>query len=535
MSDTSPLIDLDIRIFRAGDVYTVTAQTSDSGLAESQLQSDALFEAGFQEKLNQIREEPFTTDESLFRQVGAVLFQALFQDQVRDLFLSIWSQQVQSAVNGALRLRLNISEAAIELAMLPWELMQWRDVFLSTQINTLVTRQLLNLEYGNIKSLTISGKPRVLILIPGGSGLDTNAEEVAITAALDSADISYDVLKDKVPLQLVDDALAGGDYAILHFIGHAQFKQDESGKLHGSLRFNRQETDISPEEDEDWAPETDLQSLLGNYKNLKLVVLNACHTGEISQRPDGDGFWGVIPSLLRAGIPAVAAMQYAIRDDVATLFSETFYKRLAAGKWAGHVDIAVTLARNACFLAFPNDRGFATPALYLRSRDGVIFKMPDAQAASQTEAPAVACEKVPKPTDHLLYRYRNADLEAMLGRIPLLSRRLQRLTFQIDEFKARGDLSDNQAWRLQRYEKNLDDLEREMDELQDVLAWRRYEACEELLSLQEQVARRRQEKSALEKAGAYISYDLKNAIFTSNERILKLQDLLKEADVVLQS
>jgi len=59
-----------------------------------------------------------------------------------------------------------------------------------------------------------------------------------------------------------------------------------------------------------------------------------------------------------------------------------------------------------------------------------------------------------------------------------------------------------------------------------MLAWRKYEACEELRSLREQVAARNREKEALEAAGAYVSYDLKNAIFRLNERILKLQELL---------
>lgn len=534
MANTSPtLIDFDIRIFTAGDRYTVTAQTPDSGLAESQLDADALFAADFQEKLTQIREEPFTTDASLFREVGDGLFRALFQGQVRDLFLATWSQEAQAA-NNAMRLRLNIDEAAIELAVLPWEMMLWRDVFLSTQIDTLVTRQLLNLDYGAIKSLKVAGTPRVLIVIPGGSGLDTDAEEKAISAALDKAGVTYETLKDKVSLPLLDDTLAEGDYAILHFIGHAAFEQDETGEVHGSLRFNRSEQGISTEEDEDWTPETDLQALLGNHQSLKLMVLNACNTGELAKRPGDRGFWGVIPSLLRAGVPAVVAMQYAIRDDVAALFGETFYRRLTTGKWAGHVDVAVSLARNACFLAWPDDRGFATPALYLRSRDGVIFELTGEQVDAGDEAESIPCPKAPKPSDFLLYRYRNTDLETIIARVPLLTSRLQRLTFQIDDLKTKGALNEKNAWRLQQYEKNRDDLEREMDELQDVLIWRRYEACEELRSLQEQAALKQQEKAALEEAGGYVSYELKNALFTMAERILKLQDALRKSEEVIR-
>ena len=531
MPEPSPhIIDLDIRILKAGQDYIVTAQTPESGLAEGQLDADALFADDFQEQLTQIQEEPFTTEAALFRKVGDALFRALFQGQVRDLFLAVWSQQVQNQEGQALRLRLNIDEAALELATLPWELMHWRDVFLATQIQTLVTRQLLNLEYGNIPSLTVEGKPRVLVAIPGHSGLDTAREEKAIVAALEKAHIPYDILKEKVSAPMLDDALAQGGYAILHFIGHAAFARDEQGELHGSLRFNRPEEDLPPEEDEDWVSETDLLSLLGNHQSLKLVVLNACHTGEMSQRPGQRGFWGVIPALLRAGVPAVVAMQYAIRDDVAALFGETFYKRLTAGAWAGHVDAAVTLARNACLLAYPDDRGFATPVLYLRSRDGVIFHLQSSPPQQEEDSPAeeadAPCEKPPKPPDPLLYRYRNADLDTLSARLALFQSRLQRLTFQIDALKTRGAMDEKSAWRLHQYEKNRDHLEREMDELQDVLAWRGYEACETLRSLRTQLAAKQQEKAALEAAGAYVSYDLKNAIFTLNERILKLQDAL---------
>ena len=535
MTDQSPaIIDLDIRIFKAGDTYTVTAQAPGTGLAQNELDTAALFDTALQEQLAQIREEPFTTDEALFRQVGETLFKALFRDQVWDLFYSLWMQRSREDEEASLRLRLNISEAAVELAVLPWEMMQWQDVFLATQIDTLVTRQLLNLDYGNIKTLQVKGTPRTLIVIPGGSGLETDVEEAAIVASLEKAGIPYDLLKGQVPLQLLDDTLAEGNHAILHFIGHATFEVDDSGKMRGSLRFNAPKEETTPEENEDWVPETDLQAMLGNHKRLKLVVLNACHTGEISQRPDAArGFWGVIPALLRAGVPAVVAMQYAIRDDVAATFAETFYKRLCTGKWAGHVDFAVTLARNSCFLAFPDDRGFATPVLYLRTPDGVIFQLTDQLESSAPDTPETTCEEAPEPPAQLRYRYRNLNLETLIARPPQLQSRLQRLLFQIDELRTRSDLNEKQTWRLHRYEKNRDELEREVDELRDVLAWRLYEACLELQKLEKRVAQKQQEKEVLEKAGAYISYELKSDIFKMNERILALRELLQAGEAVL--
>ncbi len=523
------VIDLDIRITKASDGFRVTAQAPESGLAEAHLDSHALFASAFQEKLTQVREEPFTTSRALFREIGNTLFRALFQGQVQDLFFALFSQRVKGEEGASLRLRLNIDDEAMELATLPWEFMHHQDVFLATQIDTLLTRQLLNLEYGNIESLQLDGLPPTLIVIPEVGNLDTAREERVITQALDAAQIPYRVLKGRVTRQALDDALAEDRYAILHFIGHGVFEEDADGTMHGRLRLNAAGGPLQSGEDEDWISEIELQSLLGNHKSLRLVVLNGCEVGEVSERPEGEGFWGVVPALLRAGIPAVVAMQYPIRDDVAIQFAETFYRRLCTGKWAGHVDFAVTLARNACLLAFPDDRGFATPVLYLRSKDGVIFD-PSAIEKAPTRHP---CPEAPEPPRHLLYRYRNADTTTLLDRYHLLDSRLQRILLQLDGLAA--DATGPEAWRLRRYERNRDKLERELDEMADVLQWRASEACRELERLREQVAQKEAERNALEDAGEYVPYDLKNDIFSLHERILALEDTLETIEALIGS
>ncbi len=302
--------DMDLRVSEAGtEFYRVTAQIENSGLAKASLDWGALKADDFVGKLTRIREEPFTTDEALLREVGATLFGSLFQGQVRDLFISIYTQKVQAHEDAYLRIRLDIDEAASEIAVLPWELMAWQDAFLSTQIKTLVTRQLLNLDYGNIKSLKVSGKPKVLIVIPRGSGLATEAEENTITKALERAAIPYELLKGKVPLQKVDDALASGDFNIFHFIGHGDFEKQGDGLMHGTLRFNSAWENLEEDEDEEWIEDTRLQALFGNHKQVKVVVLNACRGAVVDERRSGQGFLGVAPALLRAGVPAVIAMQ----------------------------------------------------------------------------------------------------------------------------------------------------------------------------------------------------------------------------------
>lgn len=546
-------IDFDLRIFKAGqDTYLVTAQTPGSGLATDSLDWPALSGPDFVAKLERIRDEPYSADEALFKEVGHTLFDALFRGQVRDIFISTYSQKVQTSENSYLRLRMDINEAAPEVAVLPWEFMARNDAFLCTQAKTQVTRQLLNLDYGNIKSLTVDGKPQALIVIPRGSGLETGQELETITGALEKAGIPYKVLggkdekgeKDKkVTVQDVADKLATGDFNILHFIGHGKFEKGDDGVLHGSLRFNTPYEDMEEDEDEEWVTEGRLQALMGNYENIKLVVLNACKGAEIAERRSGRGFIGTAPALLRAGVPAVVAMQYAIRDDVAIQFAETFYGRLTEGRWAGQVDTAVTLARNACYLTYPQDRGFATPILYLRSKDGIIFNIQreseatDEEAAiSKEQALAAACPEPPKPDDSLLHDHRYDSVDVMLSSMSSLESRYGMAQRQIDQLEkmklenpllAAGGMVELQIEQLEGQRK---DLRREIEETGAMLRWKLYETCLEKARLSQKLAELKAEREELEAANAYVPFELKNDISDTQKRVRELDDLLKEGE-----
>ena len=530
--------DMDLRVSEAGaKSYRVTAQTDGSGLAKAFLDWGALKTDDFVGKLTRIREEPFTTDEALLREVGATLFGSLFQGQVRDLFISIYTQEVQAHEDAYLRIRLDVDEAASEIAVLPWELMAWNDVFLSTQIKTLVTRQLLSLDYGNVKSLQVSGKPKVLIVIPRGSGLATEAEENTIIKALERAAIPYELLKGKVPLQKVDDALASGDYNIFHFIGHGDFEEHNDGLMHGTLRFSSAWEDLEEDEDEEWIEDTRLQSLFGNHKQVKVVVLNACRGAVVDERRSGHGFLGVAPALLRAGVPAVVAMQYAIRDDVALQFAETFYGRLGNGRWAGQVDTAVTLGRNACYLNYPKDRGFATPVLYLRSEDGIVFVGLSGSPTSPSQAVrSVDCPPPPQPDESLLHEHRYDTAETMIKTTSMLEERyglVQKQIEQLEKMKlenpllAAGGMVELQIGQLQG-QRTI--LEQKLEETTAVLCWKLHEACLDRSQLQHKLGLFIEEREGLEALNQYVPYELKNDISDIQKRIRALADLLKDGE-----
>ena len=98
--------------------------------------------------------------------------------------------------------------------------------------------------------------------------------------------------------------------------------------------------------------------------NTKAVLLSAC---ESARRDSGKFRWaGVAPALLRAGVPVVIGMQYLISDNTAVLFSENFYKGMAAGLT---VDQAVALGRRAIMDLDEDDRDqdWGVPVLYART------------------------------------------------------------------------------------------------------------------------------------------------------------------------
>jgi len=106
--------------------------------------------------------------------------------------------------------------------------------------------------------------------------------------------------------------------------------------------------------------------MLEGYHSLRLVVLNACE-GARSARDDPLG--GVAQALVRLGVPAVIAMQFEISDPAALVFSQSFYEAIADFL---PVDVAMVEARKTMF-AQGNEVEWATPVLYLRSRDGRVF------------------------------------------------------------------------------------------------------------------------------------------------------------------
>ena len=100
-----------------------------------------------------------------------------------------------------------------------------------------------------------------------------------------------------------------------------------------------------------------------------------------------DPFSGVATSLIEREIPAVIGMQFEITDRSAIVFASEFYAALADGY---PVDSAMAEARKAIY-ADENDVEWATPVLFMRVQDGLLFEVPaHAPAREQKPDPTVA-------------------------------------------------------------------------------------------------------------------------------------------------
>ena len=303
---------------------------------------------------------------------------------VRDLYHR--SLGMAEARELKLRLRLRISPP--ELAALPWEYTydEGRDNYLALDPRTALVRY--HSQPVPQRSITSHAPVPILVLIsnpPGTFPLETSGEVrnlvKALTPLLDKDRVKIDILftgspeerreiealvsdragtrllPDTASIDALRDALRQG-YRVIHYIGHGVFDEQQGGVLL-----------LADEKGK--AIRVDAQVFASELRasGIAMVVLNACQSATESA---ARSFMGLAPSLIRVGVPAVVAMQYAISDSSALHFSRTLYKALADG-WP--LDAAVTEGRKAISARVTaDDMDWGIPVLFMRSGDGVLWK-----------------------------------------------------------------------------------------------------------------------------------------------------------------
>ena len=119
-------------------------------------------------------------------------------------------------------------------------------------------------------------------------------------------------------LYCLEQQLAQQHYHILYFSGHGIYKYQE-----GYLQLENKKTQRA-----ELVSAAELaKSLTKKRTNLPaLVILASCQTAQ--GKPE-QGFGGVADELITAGVPAVIAMAFSIKDHYATVFAGRLYQQLA--------------------------------------------------------------------------------------------------------------------------------------------------------------------------------------------------------------
>ncbi len=301
-------------------------------------------------------------DVALVQHFGAALFDALIQGDIRTAYDR--SRQVTSGTDQGLRLKLRI--LAPELLTVPWEFLYdaRSGEFVALSRHTPVMRYLELLLPD--PDFAVAPPLRILGIVSAPSDLaplDTAQEKTRVVEALKGVmerGLVELVWLEQATWQALQDAMQQGPWHILHYMGHAFFDP----------RIGEGALAMTGKDGTAWLlSATQLGRLLADQRSLRLAVLSAC---EGARGDEQSPFSSMAAALVHHGLPAAAAMQYAISQDAAAAFVEQFYGALAERL---PVDAAVSEGRKAIDLAAPGTVEWGTPVLFSRAADGVIWQI----------------------------------------------------------------------------------------------------------------------------------------------------------------
>jgi hypothetical protein len=334
--------------------------------------------------------------------LGVSLYQAVFRDTVQTM-LDQCIGRLRDTKDTGIRIRLEMDlhgDGMTHVASLPWELIRRNptDVPLSVSKRTTVVRALDVMQPPDPKPFEPPLRVLVIVSNPTGTaGLKLEDERKRIEE-------SWGKLKEvevhfvAPTVEAILDATAAQEIHVIHFMGHGDFDR-KTGQ--GVLYLEKPDGSPDP-----LGSERLKAIFIDEADSLRLVFLNACRTAVSTEDTDLDPFAGIATMLIEVGVPAVIAMQFPISDNAAVRFSDTFYRRIVQGM---PVDTAVAEGRKALWVdGNPHDE-WATPVLFMRSRNGMLFPrtvvtletietMETTTAMPPTSAPRQPMLDAPPPT-----------------------------------------------------------------------------------------------------------------------------------------
>lgn len=320
------------------------------------------------------------TSEAILTRLGQKLFDALFQDQVRDLYLGVQGA-VQNNPELRLRIKLIIGEQAAEVAALPWEFLHDPDRGPLALLDGSIVR------YPELPApvVPLAGSLPLRVLLTSA----VTPPPTSITAELDAVEQALQGLGDQVTitkephltgpkLQRLLRRDAAEQFHVWHFVGHGGVGADAST---GMLALEDPNSPSGALADPFLFSALQLRLLL-NRSGVRLIVLDACETARLGT----DAFRSLAPALIRAQVPAVVAMQFPVPDDVTVAFATEFYRSLAEGL---PIDACINEGRKAIMVSVSLDRpDWGIPVVYTRAADGRLFDLRKPERAASASEPA---------------------------------------------------------------------------------------------------------------------------------------------------
>ncbi|MGP0017733.1 MAG: CHAT domain-containing protein [Candidatus Sulfotelmatobacter sp.] len=317
---------------------------------------------------------------------GKKLYEALFQEAAK-IKLAETRTAARYTPNTGVRIRLSMDlkgAGMTEVASLPWELMCPTDERpLAVSTHTPLVRSLDVPQPTDRRPFQPPLRILALMANPTGTApLNLDKERSRIEASWARLPgVKVDFLAPGNPLGMrptrsdLLKQVANAEYHVIHFMGHGDFNPGTGGVL----MLERDDGSGDPVTSEE------LADMLED-EPIRLFFLNACKTATTSLASSANPFAGIATSLIRDGVPAVVAMQFPISDEAAVNFAQTFYERIAQRL---PVDAAVAEGRKALYSN--KNAEWATPVLFLRSRNGELFNFApgDMPPTTTVSSPAI--------------------------------------------------------------------------------------------------------------------------------------------------
>ena len=339
-------------------------------------------------------QNPAILQDEKVQRVGEALFEALFDDQLRNDFFSFY-QEIVINKDRTLEVVLEINESAMpEVVAYPWEFMcvPYRynkgSIYLATHPKLSFFRTRYNLEEVYKPSIQLKQGEKLKIALAVAKPTDdsqlSNVEYQPIQeyltkiASQAQGKIEFLSVINPATARKVSEQLRKDKPDIFHFIGHGQLRT-ESDKEIGEIAF------VKDSGEADWK-EADFFSILFLQHRPKIVILQTC---EIGRQSESNPFSSVAYRLMLQGIPVVIAMQYKVSNQTASSFVKNFYEEVIKGNC---VDLCVQQARYKIALDYGyKQRDFATPVIYMNALDGYL------SLTSVTPIPVPPPKPSPKP------------------------------------------------------------------------------------------------------------------------------------------